>query len=155
MFKLMTGTKMLHVPYKGTGQSIPDLLAGRHQVAFDTMPAASPYVRSGRMRPLAVTSAKRVAEFADVPTAEEAGVKGFVMTTWYGVFAPAGTPVPIVTRLHADINKAMQAPGARERLVEAGFDGTVTRTPEEFSAIVGADIVRYARVVKDAGLQID
>src|SRR5688572_32762014 len=71
LFKLLTGTKMLHVPYKGTGQSIPDLLSGRHQVAFDTMPAASGYVRDGRMRPLAVTSAKRVAEFADVPTAEE------------------------------------------------------------------------------------
>jgi len=155
MFKLMTGTKLLHVPYKGTGQSIPDLLSGRHQVAFDTMPAASGYVRSGRMRPLAVTSAKRVAEFADVPTAEEAGVKGFVMTTWYGVFAPAGTPAPIVGRLHADINKAMQAPDSRERLVEIGFDGTVTRTPEEFAAMVREDIVRYARVVKDAGLQID
>jgi len=155
MFKLLTGTKMLHVPYKGTGQSIPDLLSGRHQVAFDTMPAASSYVRAGRMRPLAVTSAKRVQEFADVPTAEEAGVKGFVMTTWYGVFAPAGTPPAIVNRLHGDINKAMQAPGSRERLVEVGFDGTVTRTPEEFAAMVRDDIVRYAKVVKDAGLQID
>ena len=155
MFKLMTGTKILHVPYKGTGQSIPDLLSGRHQVAFDTMPAASAYVRSGRMRPLAVTSAKRVTEFADVPTAEESGVKGFVMTTWYGVFAPTGTPSAIVGRLHGEINKAMEAPGARERLVEVGFDGTVTRTPEEFAALVRADIVRYAKVVKDAGLQID
>jgi tripartite-type tricarboxylate transporter receptor subunit TctC len=155
MFKLMTGTKMLHVPYKGTGQSIPDLLSGRHQVAFDTMPAASAYVRAGRMRPLAVTSAKRVAEFADVPTVEESGVPGYVMTTWYGVFAPAGTPPAIVGRLHGDINKAMQAPGTRERLVEVGFDGTVTRTPEEFAAMVRSDIVRYAKVVKDAGLQID
>jgi tripartite-type tricarboxylate transporter receptor subunit TctC len=155
LFKLLTGTKMLHVPYKGTGQSIPDLLSGRHQVAFDTMPAASSYVRAGRMRPVAVTSAKRVQEFADVPTAEEAGVKGFVVTTWYGVFAPAGTPPAIVSRLHGDINKAMQAPGSRERLVEVGFDGTVTRTPEEFAAMVRDDIVRYAKVVKDAGLQID
>ena len=155
IFKLLTGTKLLHVPYKGTGQSIPDLLSGRHQVAFDTMPAASSYVRAGRMRPVAVTSAKRVAEFPDVPTGEEAGVKGFAVTTWYGVFAPAGTPAAIVGRLHADINKAMQAPGTRERLVEIGFDGTITRTPEEFAAMVRDDIVRYARVVKDAGLQID
>jgi tripartite-type tricarboxylate transporter receptor subunit TctC len=155
MFKSMTGTKMLHVPYKGTGQSIPDLLAGQHQLAFDTMPAASPYVRAGRMRALAVTSAKRVAEFADLPTVVEAGVPGYHMTSWYGVFAPAGTPPAIVGRLHADFARAIQAPGTRERLVENGFDGTVTRSPEEFAAMVRADIVRYAKVVKDAGLQID
>lgn len=155
MFKLMTGTKILHVPYKGTGQSIPDLLAGQHQVAFDTMPAAAPYARSGRMRALAVTSVKRVGEFANVPTVEESGVRGYHMTTWYGVFAPAGTPPAIVSRLHAEINKAMQASGTRERLVESGFDGTITRTPEEFAAMVRADVVRYAKVVKDAGLQID
>ena len=155
MFKTMTGTKILHVPYKGTGQSIHDLLAGQHQVAFDTMPAASPYVRSGRMRPLAVTSVKRVAEFADLPTVAESGVPGYQMASWYGVFAPAGTPAAIVSRLHAEINKAIQAPGTRERLVENGFDGTVTRTPEEFAAMVRADIVRYAKLVKDAGLQID
>lgn len=155
MFKSMTGTKLLHVPYKGTGQSIPDLLAGRHQVAFDTMPAATPYVRSGRMRPLAVSSAKRVADFASLPTVEEAGVPGYVLTTWYGVFAPAGTPPAIVNRLHAELAKAIQAPGTRERLVENGFDGTVTNTPEEFAAMVRADIVRYAKLVKEAGLQID
>lgn len=155
MFKSMTGTKILHVPYKGTGQSIPDLLAGQHQVAFDTMPAASPYVRSGRMRALAVSSAKRVADFASLPTVEEAGVPGYVLTTWYGVFAPAGTPPAIVNRLHGEFAKAIQAPGTRERLVENGFDGTVTRTPEEFAAMVRADILRYAKLVKDAGLRID
>lgn len=155
MFKIMTGTRILHVPYKGTGQSIPDLLSGQHQLAFDTMPAASPYVRSGRMRPLAVTSVKRVAEFASLPTVAEAGVPGYQMASWYGVFAPAGTPAAIVGRLHAEINKAIQTPGTRERLVENGFDGTVTRTPEEFAALVRADIVRYAKLVKDAGLQID
>lgn len=155
MFKSMTGTKILHVPYKGTGQSIPDLLAGRHQVAFDTMPAATPYVRSGRMRPLAVSSAKRVADFASLPTVEEAGVPGYVLTTWYGVFAPAGTPPAIVNRLHAEFAKAIESPGTRERLVENGFDGTVTRTPEEFAAMVRADIVRYAKLVKEAGLRID
>ena len=155
MFKAMTGTKILHVPYKGTGQSIPDLLAGQHQIAFDTMPAATPYVRAGRMRALAVTSVKRVAEFADLPTVAEAGVPGYQMTSWYGVFAPAGTPAAIVGRLHAEINKAMQAPGTRERLVENGFDGTITHTPEEFAAMVRADTVRYAKLVKDAGLKID
>jgi tripartite-type tricarboxylate transporter receptor subunit TctC len=155
MFKVMTGTNILHVPYKGTGQSIPDLLSGRHQVAFDTMPAASSYVRAGRMRPLGVSSVKRVAEFPDVPTVAEAGVPGYQLTTWYGVFAPAGTPAAIVSRLHAEVNKAMQAPGTRERLVENGFDGTITGTPEAFAAMVRADIARYAKLVKDASLQID
>ena len=155
MFKMMTGTKILHVPYKGTGQSIPDLLAGRHQLAFDTMPAATPYVRSGRMRALAVTSTKRVAELAELPTVMEAGVPGYQITTWYGVFAPAGTPPAVVNRLHGEINKAMQAPGTRERLIENGFDGTVTRTPEEVAAIVRADVARYAKLVREAVLQLD
>jgi tripartite-type tricarboxylate transporter receptor subunit TctC len=155
LFKTMSGTRILHVPYKGTGQSIPDLLAGQHQVAFDTMPAAVPYVRSGRLRALAVTSAKRVAELQQLPTVDEAGVSGYVMTTWYGVFAPVGTPAAIVSRLHAEFAKAIQAPGTRERLVETGFDGTVTRTPDEFAALVRSDIVRYAKLVKEAGLQID
>ena len=155
LFKTMTSTNILHVPYKGTGQSIPDLIAGRHQVAFDTMPAAAPYVKANRMRAIAVTSMKRVAEFAKVPTVDESGVSGYHLTTWYGVFAPAGTPNPIVIRLHLEINKAMQAPGTRERLVENGFDGTITRTPEEFGALVRSDTARYAKLVKAAGLQID
>ena len=115
------------------------------------MPAATPYVRSGRLRALAVTSVKRVAELADLPTVAEAGVAGYQMTTWYGVFAPAGTPAAIVNRLHGEINKAMQAPGTRERLIENGFDGTVTRTPEEFAAMVRADTARYAKLVRKRG----
>jgi tripartite-type tricarboxylate transporter receptor subunit TctC len=155
MFKAMSGVNMLHVPYKGTGQSIQPLLGGQHQVAFDTMPASTPYVRSGRMRLIAVSSAKRLPQFPETPTVAEAGVPGYQITTWYGVFAPAATPAPIVKRLHAEIAKAMEAPDVRPKLIELGADETVTRTPAEFGAIVRADVVRYAKLVKEAGLQID
>ena len=155
MFKSMAGVDLVHVPYKGTGQSMQDLLAGQHQVAFDTMPASAPYVRAGRLRVLAVSSAKRVPEFPDVPTVDEAGVPGYVITTWYGVFAPAGTPAGIVNRLHAEITKAMQAPETHAKLKEIGVDDTITHSPEAFAALVRADTARYAKVVKDAGLRID
>jgi tripartite-type tricarboxylate transporter receptor subunit TctC len=155
MFKSLAGVDLVHVPYKGSGQSMQDLLGGVHKLAFDTLPASAPHVRSGRMKALAVSSARRLPEYPDVPTAEEAGVPGYVISTWYGVFAPAGTPAEIVNRLHADILRAMQAPETRPKLHEIGTDDTVTRTPEEFAAIVRADTARYAKVIKDAGLKLD
>jgi len=155
LFKSMAGVNLVHVPYKGAGQSMQDLIGGHHQVAFDTLPACAPFVRNGRLRALAVTTAHRLSEFPQVPTAEEAGLPGYRMTTWYGVFAPARTPSAIVDRLHAEIAKVMQAPDVRPRLVEIGVDDTVTRTPAEFAALVHADIARYAKVVREAGLRID
>jgi tripartite-type tricarboxylate transporter receptor subunit TctC len=147
--------QVMHVPYKGSGQSMQDLLGGQHLVAFDTMPASSPHVRSGKLRALAVSSAKRVASFPDVPTAEEAGLPGYQVTTWYGLFAPAGTPPAIVNRLHADTVKAMQTPDTKAKLDGIGADGTVSRSPEEFAAQVRADTARYSKIVKDIGLRID
>ena len=155
IFKSMAGVNLVHVPYKGSGQSMADLLAGQHQVAFDTAPASAGNVRSGRMRVLGVSSAKRIPEYPDVPTVAEAGVPGYEVITWYGVFAPGGTPAAIVARLHAETAKAMDTPVARARLAEAGADGSVSRSPEEFAAIVRADTARYARIIKDAGLKID
>jgi tripartite-type tricarboxylate transporter receptor subunit TctC len=155
IFKVMAGVDLVHVPYKGTGQSVADLLAGQHQVGFDTAPASAGYVRSGKMRVLAVSSAKRLPEYPDVPTVAEAGVPGYEVITWYGVFAPGGTSAAIVGRLHAGIAKAMEAPNTRLRLAEAGGDGSVTRTPEDFAAIVRADTARYAKIIKDAGLKLD
>jgi tripartite-type tricarboxylate transporter receptor subunit TctC len=155
IFKLMAGVDLVHVPYKGTGQSIQDLLAGQHQVAFDTLPASAGYVRSGRMRLLAVSSAKRLPEFPDVPTVSEAGVPGYLVTTWYGAFAPAGTPAAIVSKLHAEFARAMTSPDTRQRLNEVGMDDTVTRSPEEFAAIVRNDTARYGKIIKEAGLKLD
>jgi tripartite-type tricarboxylate transporter receptor subunit TctC len=130
-------------------------LGGVHLIAFDTMAAASPHVRSGKLRALAVSSAARQPAFPDVPTAEEAGLPGYVVTTWYGVFAPASTPPAIVNRLHAEILKAMQAPDVRGKLDGIGADSTVSRTPADFAALVRADTARYAKIVKDIGLKVE
>jgi tripartite-type tricarboxylate transporter receptor subunit TctC len=155
IFKSLAGVELVHVPYKGSGQSMQDLLGGQHVVAFDTMPASAPHVRSGKLRALAVSSAHRLPAFPDIPTAEEAGLPGYRITTWYGVFAPAGTPAGIVTRLHADTVKAMQSPPTRSQLEGIGADGTVSRSPEEFAALVRAETARYATIVKSIGLRID
>ena len=155
IFGSLAGVKMVHVPYKGTGQSMQDLLGGQHLVAFDTLPASAPHVRSGKLRALATSSAARLPAFHDVPTAQEAGLAGYQVITWYGVFAPGGTPAAIVNRLHADLVKAMQTPDVRAKLEGIGADGTVSRSPEEFAALVRADAARYAKIVKDIGLKID
>jgi tripartite-type tricarboxylate transporter receptor subunit TctC len=155
IFKSLAGVKLVHVPYKGSGQSMQDLLGGQHLVAFDTMPASAPHVRSGKLRALATSTAARLPAFPDVPTAAEAGLAGYEVITWYGVFAPGGTPPAIVNRLHADLVKAMQTPDVRARLEGIGADGTVSRSPEEFAALVRSDTARYAKIVKDIGLRID
>ena len=155
LFRSLAGVKLVHVPYKGSGQSMQDLLGGQHLVAFDTMPASAPHVRSGKLRALATSSASRLPAFPGVPTAEEAGLAGYQVTTWYGIFAPAGTPAPIVNRLHADLVKAMQTPDTKSKLEGIGADGTVSRSPEEFAALVTADTARYAKIVKDIGLKMD
>lgn len=155
IFQSLAGVRLVHVPYKGSGQSMQDLLGGQHLVAFDTMPASAPHVRAGRLRAVAVSTAQRVASFPEVPTAEEAGVPGYVVTTWYGVFARAGTPAPIVKRLHGELVKAMQTPDVRAKLEGIGADGSTSRSPEEFSQLVRADTARYAKIVKDIGLKID
>jgi tripartite-type tricarboxylate transporter receptor subunit TctC len=155
MFRAMTGTDMVHVPYKSTGQSMPDLLAGRLQVGFDTLPTTATYVRQGKLRALAVTGARRLADFPNVPTVEEAGVPGYRFGTWYGVFAPAGTPATIVQKLHAEIAKALQSPEIHAKFAEMGVDDTVTRTPEDFAALVRSDIARFAKLVKDNNIRIE
>jgi tripartite-type tricarboxylate transporter receptor subunit TctC len=155
MFRAMTGTDMVHVPYKSTGQSMPDLLAGRLQVGFDTLPTTATYVRQGKLRALAVTGARRLADFPNVPTVEEAGVPGYRFGTWYGVFAPAGTPATIVQKLHAEIAKALQSPEIHAKFAEMGVDDTVTKTPEDFAALVRSDIARFAKLVKDNNIRIE
>ena len=155
VFQSLAGVKLVHVPYKGTGQSMQDLLGGQHLVAFDTMAASAPHVRSGKLRALAVSTRERIATLPDVPSAEEAGLPGYVLTTWYGVFAPAGSPSAIVNRLHAELVKAMQTPEVRSKLEGIGADGSVSKSPAEFAALVRADTARYAKIVKDIGLRIE
>ena len=155
MFKHMAGVDILHVPYKSSGQSIPDLVSGRLTVAFDTYPAAAPLVRAGQVRAIAVTSTSRLKEFPNLPTVAESGLPGYRFSTWYGIFAPAQTPAAIVDRIHDDFSKAMQAPAVRAKLVEMGIDDTQTRTPADFAQIVDADMARFAKVIKEANIRIE
>lgn len=154
LFKRLTGTQMLHVPYKSTGASLPDLISGTHKVSFDTYPTVAALVKSGKLRPLAVAADARLPDFPDVPTAAEAGVP-FRMSTWYGLFAPKGTPESVISVLHDKTQKAIAQPAIRKALKDNGADGTVTRTPAEFAALVHADMERYAVVVKEANIRLD
>lgn len=154
LFKHLTGTRMLHVPYKSTGASLPDLVSGLHKVSFDTYPSIAPLVRSGKLRAIAIAADARLPDFADVPTAAEVGIP-FRMSTWYGLFAPRGTPPAIVATLHAKTMKALARPTTRTALKDAGADDTVTRTPEEFAALVRADMDRYAGIVKEASIKLE
>jgi tripartite-type tricarboxylate transporter receptor subunit TctC len=154
MFMSLTGTKMVHVPYKGSGQAIQDLVGGHVLLNFDTMPPVLDHIRSGKLRALAVTTPRRAAQLPDVPTLEELGLRGFDMTNWYGVMAPAGTPRAIVNGLSTEINRMLREPGIREKLQSVGTD-IGGGTPEEFEAFLRSEIEKYAKLVKAAGVQID
>jgi tripartite-type tricarboxylate transporter receptor subunit TctC len=153
-FTLDTGTRMIHVPYKGSGQAIVDLVGGQVSLNFDTMPPVLEHIKSGKLRALAVTTPKRAEGLPDVPTLAETGLKGFDMTNWYGVMGPAGMPRELVTKINADINKALQEPAVRRRLVEVGTEITLM-SPEQFDAFVKAEIAKYAQLVKAANVSVD
>jgi tripartite-type tricarboxylate transporter receptor subunit TctC len=153
-FTLDTGTRMIHVPYKGSGQAIVDLVGGQVSLNFDTMPPVLEHIKSGKLRALAVTTPKRAEGLPDVPTLAETGLKGFDMTNWYGVMGPAGMSRELVTKINADINKALQEPTVRRRLVEVGTEITLM-SPEQFDAFVKAEITKYAQLVKAANVSVD
>ena len=155
VFMQMTGTKLVHVPFKGAGLSVQELIAGQVKVSFDTTPAVMPFVKTGRLRALAVAAPKRLASLPDVPAASEAGVPGFVMSSWYGVFAPARTPPAVVRTINAAVNRAQDLPDVKERMDQLGADDARTPTPEAFATMVKADLARYAKVIKSAGIRIE
>ncbi len=152
MFKMETGTFIVHIPYKGTALAIPDLIAGQISLMFDNMASALPHVKSGKVKTLAVSQLKRSTLLPEVPTMDEAGLKGFESNTYFGVFAPAGTPAAIVQRLNAEINKALQAPDFRERLAANGAE-PVGGTPEQFARVIERETAKYAAVIKRAGIK--
>jgi tripartite-type tricarboxylate transporter receptor subunit TctC len=152
LFKLKTGVQMTHVPYKGSGPAMMDLIGGQVQVMFANMPGTLQHVKADRLRVLGVTTAKRSPLLPDVPTIAESGVEGYAAQTWFGVFAPAGTPKDIVAKLNAEINKALRAPELMEHLRLEGADA-IGGTPEEFRAFVRGEIERWAPVVKAAGVK--
>ena len=154
LFKSLAGISMEHVPYKGSGPAIQDVMAGHVPLMFDTTVVAAPHIQSGKVRALAVTSTKRVGSLPGVPTMTEAGVKGYEIVSWQGVFAPAGTPKEIVQRLNAEIVKILKMPDMRERLAGLGLD-PVGNTPDEFAAFQQAEIARWAKLVKEAKITAD
>jgi tripartite-type tricarboxylate transporter receptor subunit TctC len=154
MFKQLTGTHIVHIPYKGSGDAIKDLLAGTVNMNFDTMPPVLPHIQSGKLRGLAISTPRRLPQLPDVPTFEEAGIKGFDVTNWYGVMAPAGTPGEIVAKLNADINKAMQVPEVRARLQAVGTQLN-EQSAAEFQAFVRNEVVKYGKLTKDGNIRIE
>lgn len=154
LFKTRTGIDLVHVPYKTAAQGIIDLVGGQLQAMFANLPAQIPNVKAGRVRPLAVTSAKRAEQLPDVPTVMESGVPDFEVTVWQGVAVPAATPGTIVTRLHGVMMKTLAAPDLRQRLAEQGVVASPT-TREEFAAFIKSETVRWAKVVKDSGATLE
>ena len=154
LFKSLAGIQMEHVPYKGSGPAIQDVMAGHVPLMFDTTVVAAPHIQSGKVRALAVTSTKRVKSLPDVPTMAEAGVKGYEIVSWQGIFAPAGTPKDVVQRLNSEIVKILKLPEMRQRLEGLGLE-PVGNTPEEFAAFQKAEIAKWAKVVKDAKITAD
>jgi tripartite-type tricarboxylate transporter receptor subunit TctC len=154
LLKYMTKVDIVHVPYKGMGPALVDLVSGQTQFAMATMASALPHVRNQRMRPLAVSTGKRVAVVPDVPTMMEAGVRDFEYSTWYGILVPAGTPQAAVSRLNAELVKVLATREVGERFAAQGVEPAST-TPQEFKAFLHKEVKRWAPVIKAAGMKVD
>jgi len=150
LFALATGTQLTHVPYKGSAPALADLLGGQLSIMFDTVITSVPQIRAGKLRAFAVSSAKRASSLPEVPTMQEAGLKGFDISQWQGFLAPAGTPKGIVDRLNAETIRAMHAPDVHERITVQGGSEIVTGTPEDFAALIKSDLQAYAKLIHDA-----
>jgi tripartite-type tricarboxylate transporter receptor subunit TctC len=155
LFKQLTGTYMVHIPYKGSAPATADLFAGRVQLMFDNLASALPGIRADKVRALAVTTAKRTAFLPQLPTLDESGLKGFDMTTWWGVMAPARTPDAVVKRLAVETAKAIGSPDLKERLRAMGSDNLSVRTPDEFTQFVERERRVYGELVKRSGATVD
>ena len=148
------GVKLTHVPYKGAAQALTDTLGGQVQSFMSSVPSALSQIKAGRLRAIAVTSAKRAPELPDVPTIAESGHKGFEASTWYGLLAPAGTPAAIVARLNAEVNRVLTTPEVRERLAAEGGEA-LGGSPEQFASFLKAEHAKWGRVVKESGARAE
>jgi len=146
------GIDIAHVPYRGNPALLPDLLAGRITMAFPNTAVVLPQMQSGKLRALAVTSPKRTSAMPELPTLAETGLPGFDATAWYGLMAPAGMPGPIIDKLHRETARVLALPDVRRRLDDLGME-VVANTPAEFSAVIAAEIPRWAKLIKDAGIK--
>ena len=153
LFQLLTGVKIVHVPYKGSGDAIKDLLAGVVAMNFDTMPPVMEHIRGARLRGLAISTTRRLPQLPEVPTFDEEGIRNFEVLNWYGVMAPGATPRDLVGRLNADINRVMREPEAKARLEQVGTQLRET-TPEEFEAFMRSELAKYGKLIQDADIKL-
>ncbi|WP_440982150.1 Bug family tripartite tricarboxylate transporter substrate binding protein [Shinella sumterensis] len=154
LFKSMAGVEMVHIPYKGAGPALNDVIANQVPIMFDNLPSSSGHIKAGTLRALAVTTKERAASFPDVPTVAESGIPGYETYTWNALFAPAGTPPEVIARLNQSANTALKDPAVAERMKE--FSATIVgSTPEELGAHVKAEIAKWTSVVRDAKVQMD
>jgi tripartite-type tricarboxylate transporter receptor subunit TctC len=153
LLQLTTGIKLLHIPYKGSAPAVTDLLSGQGGVMmFASLATVAPHIKAGRLRALAIASESRSSTLPDVPTTAEAGLPGFLMFTWNGIFLPSGTPKEIVTKLNTELIRILGSADVRARLVSLGFEPTGS-TPQEFSNFVAADLQKWGKIIKDSGIQ--
>ncbi len=155
MFKMMTGTYMVHIPYKGSAPALADMMGGRIHLMFDNLASALPSIKSEKVRAMATTTLRRSAFLPELPTLGESGLKGFDMTTWWGVSVAAKTPQAVVDRLSAEILKAMDAPDFKDRLRNMGSEAPAVRTPQQFTAFVASELKTYTELVKRSGAKAD
>ncbi|MEZ2737854.1 Bug family tripartite tricarboxylate transporter substrate binding protein [Comamonas jiangduensis] len=153
LFQSMTGVELTHVPYKGSAPAISDLLGNQIAVMFDNMPSAIQHVRSGKLRPIAVTTAKRSPELPDVPTIAEAGVPGYEATSWFGLWSVAGTPQPVLDKLHASLTKVLKDPAVSKKIADQGGE-VVIETPAQFDAFIKSEAAKWGKVVKESGAEV-
>jgi tripartite-type tricarboxylate transporter receptor subunit TctC len=152
LFKLSTGTEIVHVPYKGGAQAVADVMAGQTEMMFNVLPSSLPYIVDGRLRALAVTGGARAASLPDVPTMIEAGVPGYTATTWNGILAPANTPRPIIDKLNGVFVRAIESPEVQAAFARIGQE-SLTSTPEEFAALLKSETEKWSRVIEKANIQ--
>jgi tripartite-type tricarboxylate transporter receptor subunit TctC len=154
MFQKAAGISTQHIPYKGAAQALTDVVSGTVELYMSSVPTLLGQIKQGKLRPLAVTSAKRVDDLPGVPTINESGYKGFDAVTWFGLLAPAGTPKDVIARINEEFNKALKVPELSKRLSDEGAD-PAGGTPEQFAALIKEDIPRWGKVVKESGARID
>ena len=154
LFKLRTGTQMTHIPYRGGGPAVTDVISGQVPLLWVSIPAAAQFVKTGKLKALAVSTLKRSAAFPDVPTVQETGVPDFEVDSWYAMFVPARTPQPVIDRLNRALNTVVAEPGIRDKLLAQGAEG-VDGTPQTLTRIVAAEIPKWAKLAKDANIKAD
>jgi len=153
LFKSMAGVEMTHIPYKGSGLSMIDVMSGRVHLAITNTLTAAPLVRSGKLKALAITSPQRVQALPELPTVSEAGVPGYELRSWYGLLAPNKTPVPIVLMLNREVGALMNSPEVKERLAADGAEAAPANTPAQFRDLIHAEIVRWGKIIKNLGIR--